>query len=535
MLRNGTDETASTVHHATGFQDVSTDSASSFQIVAHWLRTCLTRHDSCHFDRNPLLPTRVIDVGPSDGSKDPKLFITKGQRGIYVSLSYCWGDVPNVRTQIETLDAFQKCIPLNIIPKTIREAIIVTRRLGIRYLWVDTLCIVQDSTDDWLREAKGISSVYQDSVLTIAASAADSLNSEGGLFRPRNRLRTRPFQFAPNIAPFDNPKRVFVFGDRRESRDALRCESRLDTRGWVLQEQLLSSRTLNYSSQELYWECSALNASESYPAGIPREYDANFERQRFAELKMNLRGSGVGLDKERMHMLWQDMVSLYSKRKLSIETDRLVALAGAASQAAKIFEDKFLAGLWVKRLWRDLLWRVEGDVNSPNFLCVRQTEFKVPSWSWASIKGPITFEDAWGTNRMKLYPCIQILNYDEKMDIKANEVSGYVVVRGIVLSQLPLSLTQAVTPDLTDKSNYPSDLANQARYWKPDTSGIPYQDVQYLIVAACRGHAVCLGIKLDQMHKGEYRRVGLAYARSIGWSNHLVLPTEVQSQVITLI
>ena len=136
------------------------------------------------------------------------------------------------------MGSFQKRIPFDIIPKTIQEAIIVTRRLGIRYLWVDTLCIIQDSGEDWLMEAKNISNVYRNSVLTIAASAADSLDSEGGLFRQRKRSRTRPVQFTPKIAPFQTSKIVFAFGDREGSRDALRCESRLDTRGWVLQEQL---------------------------------------------------------------------------------------------------------------------------------------------------------------------------------------------------------------------------------------------------------------------------------------------------------
>jgi hypothetical protein len=107
---------------------------------------------------------------------------------------------------------------------------------------------------------------------------------------------------------------------------------------------------------------------------------------------MNMIGNGQGVDKERMYLLWQDMVSLYSKRKLTVQTDRLVALAGAANQAAKIFDDTFIAGLWMKQLWRDLLWRVKGYVDSSNPLCVRQTEYTVPSWSWASIRGPITYD-----------------------------------------------------------------------------------------------------------------------------------------------
>jgi Heterokaryon incompatibility protein (HET) len=215
-LRNGTEETERTLEHTSVLEDKVTDSTSSLQMVAQWLRTCLTQHNDCHYpqDNHPVLLTQVIDVGSSDGSEDPKLFITQGQRGIYVSLSYCWGNVANLRTEIATVTNFQKRIPFNIIPKTIQEKIILTRRLGIRYLWADTLCIIQDSQEHWLREASNISSVYRNPVLTIAASAVDSLDCEGGLFRPRKRLGTRPIQFAPKTAPFKYSKLVFAFGDR---------------------------------------------------------------------------------------------------------------------------------------------------------------------------------------------------------------------------------------------------------------------------------------------------------------------------------
>ena len=152
---------------------------------------------------------------------------------------------------------------ITFIPKTIQEAILVTRRLGICYLWVDTLHIIQDSREDWL-------------------------------------------------------------GKQR-----------------------------------------------TYPDGIPKDRDPSFERQHFAGLKMYMIRNGQGVAKERMHLLWQDMVSLQSKRKLTFQTDRPVALAGAANQAARIFDNTFISGLWTKRLCRDLPWRVEGNVDSSNPLFVR--------------------------------------------------------------------------------------------------------------------------------------------------------------------
>jgi hypothetical protein len=262
----------------------------AFQLVSHWMERCLKSHGSACLavrDKLPTLPARVIDVGSTDGSKDPYLFISKGKRANSTSLSYCWEERANLCTESITLESFTKSIPFRRIPKTIQEAIITTRRLGIRYIWVDTLCILQDSVEDWLREVKNIASVYRNCALIIAA--ADSVDSEGGLFRKRRRSRTRPVQIAPQVAPFSSSTEpVFAFGDRQESNDGFRCGSRLDKRGWLLQEQLLSPRTLNFSTQELYWECSSLLASESYPAGIPRDHDHGFERRYFMELKTKM-------------------------------------------------------------------------------------------------------------------------------------------------------------------------------------------------------------------------------------------------------
>jgi hypothetical protein len=505
-----------TLLQAKGHDDARTDSACSFQMVAHWLKTCLTEHSSCYFSRNklPMLPTRVVDVGPADGSKDPHLFSSEGSRGLYITLSYCWGIRANLRTELRTMETFKKSIPFQDIPRTILEAIIITRRLGIRYLWVDALCITQDSKEEWLREAKNMTDVYRNSVLTIAAS--DAVDSDGGLFRARTRSRTRPVAFAPGISPFPRGSSVFAFGDRQESNDGIRRESHLDSRGWVLQEQLLSPRTLYYSSQELYWECAALLASESHPAGIPKGYDHNWQRRFFTELKRAIAGNDSTTDKQRVHMLWQKIVVNYSRRELTKESDKLVALAGAASQIASVLEDRFLAGLWVKWLWRDLLWWVERAVDSSASLGVRPTDFKAPSWSWASIKGPISYQFPNGTGHLRYYRCLQIISYSEKTDSPSNSVSGFITLRGILLPEVPYSFTKEKTSstrqnvDPNDRKS-PEYLGLMNPVWTPDVEGIEVGKVRFLVVAASHEWIICLGLMATGQGEGEFRRVGLAY------------------------
>ncbi|KAH7317420.1 hypothetical protein BKA65DRAFT_571106 [Rhexocercosporidium sp. MPI-PUGE-AT-0058] len=361
-----------------------------------------------------------------------------------------------------------------------------------------------------------MANIYQNCVLTIAA--ADAVDSKGGLFRQRQRSGTHPVPFSPHISPFKDSKLVFAFGDRQETNDGLRCSSRLDTRGRVLQEQLFSPRTLDYSSQELYWECFTLTASESHPAGIPHDYDRNFERRYFMELKMKIaaidKSSGKDREEEkvRMHMLWQHVVGIYSKSEVSNEGDKLAALAGAASQAAKVLQDKFLAGLWVKSLWRDLRWRVE-NVNSTTPLCSRPKEFKAQSWSWASIKGPITYGFPQGTGYVKYYPCVQILGFGDEVDFESNMISKFIKVRGIIAPTLrapPLKDERISTQDQVGQQKTRPQLdSNHGAYWKPDIAGITHDDAQYLIVAASHGWAVCLGIMPTKRKKDEFNRVGL--------------------------
>jgi hypothetical protein len=448
--------------------------------------------------------------------------------------------MPNLRTESGTLEGFKKSIPFHNIPKTIREAITTTRKLGIQYLWVDTLCILQDSTEDWLREAKNISSIYRNSVLTIAA--ADSVDSEGGLFRQRVRSRTRPVRIAPRIAPFSkicSHKLIFAFGDRQESNDAFRCESRLDKRGWVLQEQLLSPRTLSYSSQELYWECPALLASESYPAGIPKDHDRNFERRYFTELKMKMSGSHAPSDRARVHMLWQHAVELYSRRELSMETDKLVALAGAANQVSKALDDTFLAGLWVKRLWRDLLWWVERKPSSSAPSAARPKEFKAPSWSWASVKGPISYKFPEGSSYLRYYPCVQVLGYGEKVHTVSNRVPGFVAVCGAILPAIVPAYPSLIagaqgkpgrTADLLQPSWPTSESLYYQPVWKPDTEDLISEPIQCLIVASSHQYVIGLGLLPTGRKPNEYRRVGLTY-----WSGHYhSFPNEIEFQIITI-
>jgi hypothetical protein len=137
-----------------------------------WLRTCIATH-ACSGTTIGQLPTRVLCI---DGPEDVKLHISKGASAPYACLSHCWGPQPSLllRTTMATLDQFQDGIPWCKLPKTFQDAIKFTSGLGLKYLWIDSLCIVQDSPADWRQEGSLMARIYESAQVTLAASISTS-------------------------------------------------------------------------------------------------------------------------------------------------------------------------------------------------------------------------------------------------------------------------------------------------------------------------------------------------------------------------
>lgn len=169
-------------------------SSKSISLLTDWLRLCIGEHDKCKIlfsgeclfdaDENARLPTRVIDVGGS-ANEGARILATNGCNGRYLTLSHRWGQLQRIRSVRATIDAFQRLLPEEDLPRTFRDAITMTRLLGFHYLWVDCLCIIQDDECDWKREAESMGRVFERSSCTLAA--LDSLDIEGrkdyGLFQ----------------------------------------------------------------------------------------------------------------------------------------------------------------------------------------------------------------------------------------------------------------------------------------------------------------------------------------------------------------
>ena len=290
-----------------------------------------------------------------------------------------------------SLESRKRRLLLHDLPKTFREAIEVTRRLGVQYLWIDALCIVQDSMEDWEYESSRMAQIFQDSLLTLAA--ADAATPFEGLFRERMRHRSRPYILEPRVSYKHRhelgPGPLSIWPEKKQKGTARKPASVLDSRGWVLQEQLLSKRLLTYSKGGLFWDCVSMNGSESYPEGLLIHIDYKWEDRDLQVFKEYVNAKNNSMSKSalgRLWISWQQVLELYSSRMLSHEKDRLVALQGISNVLEKSTGSGLVYGLWVGNLVRDLFWRAIPKKDLP----MSRLGWRAPSWSWASIDAPVS-------------------------------------------------------------------------------------------------------------------------------------------------
>lgn len=423
----------------------TTNSISAHELVVSWLQRCVKGHARCNL-RGPekWFPTRVLDIGVSE-SDDLRLI--KGCDALpnqpYATLSHCWGLSSTSGPPLTTMANYQERIAkirMDELTNTFKDAIHITRSLGLRYLWIDSLCILQDSAGDWAHEAARMGDVYRYGFITVAATGA--ANGSEGCYRnrdPRQIQRTtvtvgwsksesRQYQVVPDP---DFWARKFV-------------NEPLNQRGWKLQERILSPRVIHFGHTQIFWECRETVACETYWDGLPLSLQQNtFVNVKTLDLgdapqdkrwpaRYTSNGSGIlttiiqrvwskfmqyqwpvmfreptfyaAMNDTSVCRDWTTIVELYSLGTLTYSADKLVAISGVASvivDKRADSPDEYLAGLWQSSLPLHLLWisaaYTETNSTGPETRIPRSyRDYVAPSWSWASIDGKISF--AWCHN-----------------------------------------------------------------------------------------------------------------------------------------
>jgi hypothetical protein len=367
-----------------------TKSAESNQIIRTWIHECLNRHPECiAIERarveNRFLPTRLVHIEPRQESFRIKIcssaHLTSSVR--YATLSHVWGTSRHLILTSEIKEELHRGICVTRLPGTFMHAVELTESLSLQYLWIDSLCIVQDSPSDWERECKIMGDIYSSAFINIAASAAT--DSDGGLFGSRDPLEITPCVVRIRFAERGCQDELYVFWAEDQEKTPI-ADAPLNMCAWVLQERLLAPRTVHFTRPKIFWECKSLLASEIDPYRLVEYHQDLSLMQRWnAPLPKHLpfaQQSAECLAK------WNNAVSLYSSANLTYQSDKLIAISGVAKHIHSLWPDsatEYLAGIWSFNFFISLLW----SMPEPTSSSLRLKSYWAPSWSWAAVNGEI--------------------------------------------------------------------------------------------------------------------------------------------------
>ncbi|EGU74888.1 hypothetical protein FOPG_15617 [Fusarium oxysporum f. sp. conglutinans race 2 54008] len=364
-----------------------TNSRESFERAREWLSECLAGH-ACPrpITTGVPLPKRLLMV---EGALDDpvRLIETRGDEFPYVCLSHRWGDPRHkqLKTTAQTVKSHMKKIEWVDLPATFRDAVTVCRSMDVKYLWIDSLCILQSFAEitpdelevtrqDFAQENSTMARTYQNSHFTISADLSDHMDS--GFFSrdPVNEYRKE--------VTTDN--RDQAFGYIRESinhyQDDIPC---LETRGWTLQEFLLPPRVLHFGEFDIAWRCKTRITCEC--GHLDRQETKQSPWHRFHMTEEAAKAPPD--DSEGALEWWEQVVHEYTSRQLTNASDKLPALSGLAQQRKQVRGGVYLAGLWQDSLLHDLCWYHVSNYNVATSGGVghRPPYYRAPSWSWAAV------------------------------------------------------------------------------------------------------------------------------------------------------
>ncbi|KAH0832631.1 hypothetical protein AYO21_04821 [Fonsecaea monophora] len=392
-----------------------TDSAESYRFLKQWLDGCNNLHQ-CSAPEPPSLPKRVLRLHPDR----VHLYLSQeNEKARYATLSHRWGNFDeSFILELTNLESLTKDIAWSQIPKTARDAIEICRVLGIEYLWIDSLCIIQRNATDWNDQSQKMCTIYGQSYLNIAAM--DSNNSSGGCFRSTGSDTRYPPHNVPGHPGLQVQQQPhFTHLDFGANYATSPASPPLLRRGWVLQERLLSPRCVYYGKDELLWECKA--CADCLCGGtnvIARFKDAHHR---------SLTENG-----DPLPFAWMRVTERYSSLDLTHDSDRAIALSGIAQEVVESGRGgKYLAGLWSDKLAYQLVWSLSNTFRRPR-------EYIAPSWSWLSVFGRVEY----GQNRMDYgaeWSTIDVVITDaavsaSKPDGTGKIKSGYLMLNGKALT-----------------------------------------------------------------------------------------------------
>lgn len=383
---------------------------SNFAIMRRWLDQCTSEHQLCpDLLHDALLPTRVVDVGGDGADFPPFLLVSNGTaRGRYAALTHCWGGCIDIVLTKERLQDFKQRLPVECLAKNFKDALHICRELGVQYLWIDCLCIVQNSEDDWAAESSKMTSIYRNAFVTI--SALSSRGSSSGIFRDHHSRRSDEWGVRPppmrlvrdhslgvtvglDSSPESGEVAYALWIDSTHDLENLRmlcAGSPLTKRAWCLQESLLSPRIIFFGEEQVYWRCfDGFQSADGLPTGNEFDYPSK-EDIHFAYALQGFSEVGMQPPRDRCNNIYDrggyyHLIRDYSHRSLTKPSDRLPAFSALAERIHANLGGNYLAGLFTANLHSDLLWQRHGPWCIDEMGYPDSPAYVAPSWSWASV------------------------------------------------------------------------------------------------------------------------------------------------------
>ncbi|KAF5671664.1 hypothetical protein FHETE_4034 [Fusarium heterosporum] len=462
------------------------------RLTLKWIQDCQNTHNRCgHGDNHgniDYLPTRLIDVGTDDEKQPPKLFLPDGSKNLeYVALSYAWGPVNNhvTKTTASNLQVMMEGLPFSQLPKTVQDAIIFTRKLGFQYLWVDALCILQsrgpddeDHKADWSHEATCFGYYYQNAMITISATGAKSADDGLFLSRPALSFDPKPVTFRRQ-RPSGEIRHVSIL-PKVPSWVSEMKRAPLYERGWAIQERILSTRVVHFSTNMVLWECQERRATEiDYAGSSPRDNGMIYEEvSDFMPVFWDIQRNGA--EASQAIYEWYSFVEGYTAAKFTFIGDRLPALSGISTLIQKHIAQKYGAGLWELAIPQGLAWFLveESVTNTSHLTSATDTRMDfqliLPSWSWAASRGPVKFLsllDTWET-------MLKVENWEVKsvgVDTSGQVLRARLKVRGVFKI---INLKDLIESRCQDFESGTSFLGLQSKIGHLDFARAVYMDAE---------------------------------------------------------
>ncbi|KAG8530178.1 uncharacterized protein KY384_005661 [Bacidia gigantensis] len=398
----------------------NTGTEATLSLCRRWIKDCDRTHELCKFNRQGRkFPQRILEINHFDDSWCLRLPAagTVDLQSNYMTVSHCWGKITPLKLVEHLFSELQQWQPFSRLPKSFQDAVLVTKFLGIKYLWIDALCIIQDSEEDWANQSARMSGVYTGSFCNISIAGAS--DSDGGCFNDRSISALRfprvhlqgSEQEMPDVLIFNEDKMIAGVEDQP-----------VNKRAWVVQERLLAPRKIHFGSSEVFWECQELMASESFPKEVPRDL---YRQSNFNTTPNNMEDNRITDD---TFELWMRIRAQYSSCNLTFAKDKLVAISGVIDLLQQLTGHSFIAGLWSSIIPYQLCWTASGVNRSP------YDSYIAPSWSWASISGKIAWQEASILDYHTLIEVVEI-QVEPAISTKPNGVlkGGFLTLEGGLL------------------------------------------------------------------------------------------------------